>query len=164
MSVHLKKKTFCLWICSSDINECLTGNGGCEQSCNNFPGKFSCGCYRGFAWQPVMKAGAKVKKNGNTVAHIGHPFIFFTLYICNSNFNRKNPSCVRFKICNSNFNRRNSSCVHFKICNSNFNRRNSSCVRFKICNSNFNRRNSSCVRFKICNSNFNRRNSSCVHF
>ena len=75
-----------------------------------------------------------------TVAHIGHPFIFFTLYICNSNFNRKNPSCVRFKICNSYFNRRNSSCVHFKICNSNFNRKNPSCVRFKICNSNFNRK------------------------
>ena len=27
---------------------------------------------------------------------------------------------MHFKICNSNFNRRNSSCVHFKICNSNF--------------------------------------------
>ena len=51
--------------------------------------------------------------NGNTVAHIKHRFIFFTVYICNSNFYCKNPSCVPFKICNSNFNRRNSSCVHF---------------------------------------------------
>ena len=46
-----------------------------------------------FAWQPVMKADAKVEKNGNTVAHIGHPFIFFTLKICNSHFYCKNPSC-----------------------------------------------------------------------
>ena len=52
---------------------------------------------------------------------------------------------MRFKICNSNFNRRNSSCVRFNICNSNFNRRNSSYVHFKICNSNFNRKNPSCA-------------------
>ena len=51
--------------------------------------------------------------NGNTVAHIEHRFIFFTVYICNSNFYCKNPSCVPFKICNSNFNLRNSSCEHF---------------------------------------------------
>ena len=37
----------------------------------------------------------------------------FDFKICNSDFYRKNPSCVRFKICNSNFNRRNSSCVRF---------------------------------------------------
>ena len=56
----------------------------------------------------------------------------FDFKICNSNFYRKNPSCVRFKICNSNFTRRNSSCVRFKIYNSNFYRKNPSCVYFKI--------------------------------
>ena len=32
-----------------DINECReTPNGGCQQICRNAPGKFSCGCFRGF--------------------------------------------------------------------------------------------------------------------
>ena len=37
----------------------------------------------------------KVRMNyhTDTVAHIGHPFIFTTLYVCNSNFYCKNPSC-----------------------------------------------------------------------
>ena len=68
--------------------------------------------------------------------------------MCNSNFNRKNSSCVRFKIFNSNFNRRNSFCVRFKICNSNFNRRNSSCAFLNL-QLEFFRQNPSCVHFKI---------------
>ena len=37
----------------------------------------------------------KVRRNyhTDTVANIGHPFIFATFYICNSNFYGKNPSC-----------------------------------------------------------------------
>ena len=31
-----------------DINECHTGNGGCEQSCNNTIGSFYCSCDTGY--------------------------------------------------------------------------------------------------------------------
>ena len=33
----------------SDINECLTGNGGCQHNCNNQPGTYSCSCNAGYA-------------------------------------------------------------------------------------------------------------------
>lgn len=31
-----------------DINECLAGNGGCDQNCTNLEGKFRCSCRDGF--------------------------------------------------------------------------------------------------------------------
>ena len=34
---------------SPDINECSTSNGGCEQSCSNSQGSFSCSCRSGFS-------------------------------------------------------------------------------------------------------------------
>ena len=89
---------------------------------------------------------------------------FFTVYICNSDFHRGNPSCAISKlatrifttkilvVCISEFATR--ICVHFRICNSNFYLKNPSCVHFKICNSNFYLKNPSCVYFKMCNSNF----------
>ena len=33
---------------SIDINECETGNGGCEQMCSNTIGSFVCSCDVGF--------------------------------------------------------------------------------------------------------------------
>ncbi|XP_070573679.1 fibulin-5-like [Ptychodera flava] len=35
-----------------DIDECATGNGGCEQICNNIGGSRSCACDPGFVLQP----------------------------------------------------------------------------------------------------------------
>jgi hypothetical protein len=32
-----------------DVNECLSGNGSCVQTCLNTPGSFECGCYEGYA-------------------------------------------------------------------------------------------------------------------
>lgn len=32
-----------------DVNECLTSNGGCVQSCTNNEGSFECSCRPGFA-------------------------------------------------------------------------------------------------------------------
>lgn len=32
----------------SDVNECLTNNGGCSQTCTNSVGSFSCGCNTGY--------------------------------------------------------------------------------------------------------------------
>ena len=32
----------------TDINECATGNGGCEQNCNNTVGSYDCSCNVGF--------------------------------------------------------------------------------------------------------------------
>ena len=30
------------------MNECLTGNGGCGQTCTNMVGSFQCGCNAGY--------------------------------------------------------------------------------------------------------------------
>jgi Coagulation Factor Xa inhibitory site len=35
-------------VLSSDINECLTNNGGCSQVCTNNPGSYVCSCTAGF--------------------------------------------------------------------------------------------------------------------
>ena len=32
----------------SDVNECQTSNGGCEQVCTNTVGSFECSCNPGF--------------------------------------------------------------------------------------------------------------------
>ncbi len=33
----------------TDVNECLSGNGGCEHICTNIEGKFSCSCRTGYS-------------------------------------------------------------------------------------------------------------------
>ena len=33
---------------SIDINECNTGNGGCEHTCTNSDGSFTCSCDTGY--------------------------------------------------------------------------------------------------------------------
>ena len=33
----------------TDINECTSQNGGCEQICTNSNGSFQCSCYSGFS-------------------------------------------------------------------------------------------------------------------
>ena len=38
----------CSIITTSDINECNSGNGGCEQMCNNGPGSHNCSCFSGY--------------------------------------------------------------------------------------------------------------------
>ena len=35
----------------SDVNECLTANGGCQQLCNNTVGSFFCACHIGYSLQ-----------------------------------------------------------------------------------------------------------------
>lgn len=32
----------------SDVDECASDNGGCEQTCTNLQGSFQCGCVSGF--------------------------------------------------------------------------------------------------------------------
>ena len=45
-----------------------------------------------------------------TMAHIGHQYISFRIYSCNSDFHRKTPTCVHFKKCNSEFHHKYPSC------------------------------------------------------
>ena len=37
-----------MFCCSIDINECNTGNGGCEHNCTNTIGSFTCSCDTGY--------------------------------------------------------------------------------------------------------------------
>ena len=39
---------YALYLAFTDINECLSDNGGCEQNCTNLPGSYSCSCTEGF--------------------------------------------------------------------------------------------------------------------
>ena len=36
----------------TDINECLTNNGGCSHNCTNTAGSYNCGCADGYILQP----------------------------------------------------------------------------------------------------------------
>ena len=36
----------------TDINECLTSNGGCSHTCNNTVGSYYCICSTGYVLQP----------------------------------------------------------------------------------------------------------------
>ena len=38
--------------CYLDIDECLTNNGGCDQTCVNAPGSFDCKCKEGYEMNP----------------------------------------------------------------------------------------------------------------
>ena len=37
-----------MYFCSSDLDECDTLNGGCEQICTNAIGSFACSCGTGY--------------------------------------------------------------------------------------------------------------------
>ena len=39
-----------IFILFSDINECDTNNGGCEQMCVNTEGSYRCECYQGYSY------------------------------------------------------------------------------------------------------------------
>ena len=36
----------------SDMDECQTNNGGCDQTCTNTPGSFGCSCTTGYTLAP----------------------------------------------------------------------------------------------------------------
>ena len=38
-----------LLVLSTDIDECSTSNGGCDQVCTNTVGSFNCSCNSGFS-------------------------------------------------------------------------------------------------------------------
>ena len=38
----------CVKIFNADINECVTGNGGCDQNCHNSIGSYNCSCNIGY--------------------------------------------------------------------------------------------------------------------
>ena len=46
---HVRILTSCIMILSfKDVDECLTDNGGCNQTCTNIQGSFECSCGDGF--------------------------------------------------------------------------------------------------------------------
>ena len=38
----------CTLIFTTDVNECLTDNGGCNHTCTNTLGSYNCSCYDGY--------------------------------------------------------------------------------------------------------------------
>ena len=38
---------------NTDINECLTDNGGCTYTCTNTPGSYICDCSTGYNFDPI---------------------------------------------------------------------------------------------------------------
>ena len=51
---------------SADIDECTTDNGGCEQSCLNNNGSYSCTCSNGYGLVSNQK-NCSGKHNDDTV-------------------------------------------------------------------------------------------------
>lgn len=39
----------------TDVNECSTNNGGCEQDCVNTIGSFKCSCRLGYRLDPITQ-------------------------------------------------------------------------------------------------------------
>ena len=35
-------------ICSTDVDECLDNNGGCNHTCTNIVGSYECSCWQGY--------------------------------------------------------------------------------------------------------------------
>ena len=51
LTVMVKKlyhATYIIYFGLTDVNECLTDNGGCNQTCTNTQGSFECSCGTGF--------------------------------------------------------------------------------------------------------------------
>ena len=107
----------------------------------------------------------------NTVAHIGHWFIFFqnkfvkkTFYnlilSCkhclkyNSDFYCKNPSCAILSLYNSDFYYKNASCENLSIYNLDFYCKNANCENLSIYNSDFCCKNSNCENLPVYKSYF----------
>ena len=64
--------------CFPDINECLENNGGCNQTCINTVGSWTCGCHTGYKLDIDG-----VHCNGTYTQHKvhcnGQPFLFFVM-------------------------------------------------------------------------------------
>ena len=44
-----QRATLIICIISTDVDECSTSNGGCDQVCTNAIGSFNCSCNEGFS-------------------------------------------------------------------------------------------------------------------
>ena len=47
-ALHNQMSTQNTYVFDVDVNECDTGNGGCDQMCTNNDGSFQCSCNQGF--------------------------------------------------------------------------------------------------------------------
>lgn len=52
----------------TDINECRTGNGGCDVHCTNTEGSYRCGCGHGYSLMPDGRACAGAWDRGSNLA------------------------------------------------------------------------------------------------
>ena len=47
-----------------DVDECVEGTSGCEQTCSNTPGSFLCGCQLGYT---LVQDGNGIYCNGTLI-------------------------------------------------------------------------------------------------
>ena len=69
-------------ITNTDVNECLTNNGGCVDGCTNTVGSFECYCDNGYEFEPLLEGSTPDPTNagrsciGKSVPH-PMPFSFY---------------------------------------------------------------------------------------
>lgn len=51
----MQRMYFVTTLCHTDVNECETDNGGCDQLCENTQGSFMCKCNVGYELQYDQK-------------------------------------------------------------------------------------------------------------
>ena len=72
----------------TDVNECTSGNGGCERTCTNVDGSFHCSCPQGFTLSPDGRGcdGETVHASYSDISLISKTFDPLLLYVEASSF------------------------------------------------------------------------------
>ena len=72
----------------TDVNECSTSNGGCEQICENSNGSFTCYCYDGYMLNKDLQTcgGKYITKNQKAFLYVSNFILSLLILITISSF------------------------------------------------------------------------------
>ena len=94
----------CFYFCVLDINECVTPDQECEQSCINNPGSYSCGCWDGYRLDSNGKTcsidcGSELSSTSGSFQTPGWPDHYPQVdFICEWTISVPNASAIRFEV------------------------------------------------------------------